>query len=170
MSCSRSKNNFNFNGCTTGSMVSTMTGGAETTVINFYKADWCGHCKNFKPEWEKLKELTKGMGNIKLNMYDEKSDEAKKANIKGWPTIIIIKGGKSEEYQGPRTAEAIMKKIGLDTAPNGGSKFSEMPAQCGGNYGNYDNYGNKEKSDAYYKTKYLKYKAKYMLVRSRLEN
>jgi protein disulfide-isomerase-like protein len=77
-------------------------------LVLFY-ADWCGHCKKVKPEWEKAASDAKGKGNmIKINCgdKDEKSSELmSKYNVEGFPTIIIFDNGTPTEYNGGRKAE-----------------------------------------------------------------
>ena len=154
MSYVRRGNNFNFN----------QRGGSENITITLYKADWCGHCKRFVPEWEKLKKAAEKIPNLTVKTCDDKNNADEIAQLKskglfkGFPTIIITRGT-DEEYDGPRTASDILEKLGFkeELTQNGGN--NKIPPQCGGS-----------KDNQYYKMKYLKYKAKYMLARSRLEN
>lgn len=181
MSNLRDRKNFNFY---------NQKGGAnESITISLYMADWCGHCVRFKPEWENLKDLVKDIPNVILNTYTDADNKAEieklksRGLFKGFPTIIITKGNETE-YNGERTAEAILNSLGIKSAKakcnltqkggndevevDGGNK---MPPQCGGSCDrrNFQT-GGKSKNDEYYKMKYLKYKAKYMLARSRLAN
>lgn len=160
MSCSGKGNNFNFNQC----------GGAENITITLYKAEWCGHCKSFAPEWQRLQSMVKGMSNITLKTCDDQNNKAEIAALKdknlfkGFPTIIITRSSQDKEYKGDRTAEAILASVGIKPQNQIGGNYEaegmQIPSQCGGS----------RKDDNYYKMKYLKYKAKYMLARSRLEN
>jgi len=82
-------------------------------VFKLFYVDWCGHCQNFKPIFEG--ELTEAVRNeqlpCRLEMVncEEKPEEAKKYNIRGYPTMVF-ENEKHEvvEYQGERTANAIM--------------------------------------------------------------
>ena len=50
----------------------------DFVFVDFY-ADWCGHCKTFKPEWAKLESTINRMGNkIKGNNVTVKSYEDSK--------------------------------------------------------------------------------------------
>lgn len=119
------------------------------TTIELYHANWCGHCKNFMPEWKKLKSMAK---DVTLKEYEESAnpEEMKKNGITGYPTIKITSGGKTHDYHGARTAQDI-----LDSIRNGGEFVDDdnQFAQCGG--------GN----DEMYKKKYHKYKTKYMQLK-----
>ena len=66
-------------------------------IVLFY-ADWCGHCKEFKPVWdETAKEVNKKDNKmIKVNCGEgtkEDKEIMKKYDIDGYPTIIIFENG-----------------------------------------------------------------------------
>lgn len=70
--------------------------------VTLYYANWCGHCVNFKPEWQKLtdniEKIQKKYKNIKisLNKFDDeqlKREGGGKINgndIKGFPTVKFL--------------------------------------------------------------------------------
>ncbi len=140
----------------------------EPRVI-LYFAEWCGHCKTFKPEWKKLMQELDKKG-IKYKEYEDSRDEAiiQSAGVKGYPTIKID----GQEYNGNRTADAILEYLFSDSKDEIGKKYD----QCGGGNKKFGftlrpmKGGSKESAqkDEYYKIKYLKYKAKYMLLRDEL--
>jgi thiol-disulfide isomerase/thioredoxin len=76
-------------------------------------ADWCGHCQTAEPEWTKLADSVDG----KATVYAIESDDYKDDDVSGYPTIKIIKGGKTSLYEGDRSAEsmkdALLKGNGL---------------------------------------------------------
>ena len=113
--------------------------------ITLYYANWCGHCQQFKPEWSKVVQKARKNG-IKTAEYEhgKNPDKIKEADIRGFPTIRIAKGGSSFDYDGERIADKIIE-VALSGQTGGASHVM---------------YGGK--SDDYYKMKYLKYKAKYL--------
>jgi len=72
------------------------------TIIFFY-ANWCGHCSEFKPVWNKLKKNEKNNYEfVEVESYDLEKDNYTndtlikninkiKKNIQGFPTIVYIK-------------------------------------------------------------------------------
>lgn len=115
--------------------------------VTLYYAQWCGHCKRFLPEWNKLKALLASQNN-KINDYDvvladyEESanpDIMNKENIQGYPTIKIEFNNKKTDYEGERTTDKLVEHIKNLGSQNGGG----------------------ENNKKYYK-KYMKYKNKYM--------
>jgi thiol-disulfide isomerase/thioredoxin len=72
----------------------------KDTVLIFY-ADWCGHCKDAKPVFEKARSEN---SKIVLINSDENKDLVEQFNIKGFPTIIK---GDGTKYQSGRTVKGI---------------------------------------------------------------
>jgi thiol-disulfide isomerase/thioredoxin len=87
-----------------------------------YHASWCGHCKNFLPEWNKFKQQIQSLNGkhkgirITTHEYEDKNlpvDGAtiKGEQIKGYPTlkITVTQNGKSNEieYEGKRNAKEL---------------------------------------------------------------
>lgn len=69
-------------------------------LVLFY-ADWCGHCKTIKPEWNAAAAKVNKNGNnkmIKINVGDAKDENQQQIsnayNIQGYPTILYLDSGK----------------------------------------------------------------------------
>ncbi|QDZ19653.1 protein disulfide isomerase [Chloropicon primus] len=80
-------------------------------LVEFF-APWCGHCKNLKPEWEKLATAMKGINTVAAIDVDANKGAGSKYQIKSLPTIkaFSVSKGKvdfEEDYKGERTAKAI---------------------------------------------------------------
>ena len=139
--------------------------------IILYYANWCGHCKTFKPEWQKIKTHIDGLNKTnKMVSYKEYEADAdtkviEKDQIQGFPTIRFNLGGQAVDYDGPRESDAVLNSLlnsPIPTSSNtfvGGSKKSKEYEQCGGS----------KLSQADYKIKYAKYKAKYFKLLSKME-
>jgi len=70
----------------------------------FFYTTWCPHCKNARPEWEKLKEEYEGkpINNTRVFFRDvdcDKEEEvADQYKVDGYPTIKLVKDGQIVEY------------------------------------------------------------------------
>jgi thiol-disulfide isomerase/thioredoxin len=75
--------------------------------IILFKADWCGHCNNFMPMWNKIQKNE--LENIKFTTYDADSnnDKIKEYKINGFPTLLMKSNNKLYEYAGERTLDSI---------------------------------------------------------------
>lgn len=99
-----------------------------------YYANWCGHCKRTKPEFQKL--MDNYNGNIKVAMIDCESSENKdlveNQQIKGFPTIRYYPNGISENYEdynGGRSYSDFVQYLGnvtgvTDKAPDNAAPFN----------------------------------------------
>ena len=71
-------------------------------------AEWCGHCKNFKPEMEKA-----AAKSPKIVLLDEATPEGKKFvkeyNVKGYPSVLT---GSGKPLNVDRTAASLLKAAG----------------------------------------------------------
>lgn len=81
-------------------------------LVVLYYASWCGHSKNFLPEWEKFsKYAQKNMSNVavgKMACENNKEKECFQQGVKGYPTVLIYKNNKVKTYQGERTSDALI--------------------------------------------------------------
>ena len=98
---------------------------SDECIVALFYAPWCGHCKTFKPEFEKAKEELDGKISNKAELKGKKvrfvkidCDEeenkaiAKKYDISGYPTVKIIKSDGSDiEYDGGRSLEGLRKYL-----------------------------------------------------------
>ena len=102
-------------------------------IVGKIYADWCGHCKSLKPEWNKMKEMIKlntgrTLKNVEFKFYEmgETAENDmynislqqqindfnakhfpngdKKVEVDGYPTLFKICRKKIEYYSGPRIA------------------------------------------------------------------
>ena len=91
-------------------------GGGEAKkplVIKLFWVDWCGHCKRFKPIWNKLKkENTLDVNYEDVNCEEEK-EVAQEEGIQGFPTIRLYDadGNLLEELEGSRDEDNIKNLI-----------------------------------------------------------
>ena len=89
-------------------------GGGDMKLI-IAKADWCGHCRKAAPEFARLKEGSPlSLGNGKTVIVEELDADKDKAaiselGVKGFPTLMVEKGGDKIEYPGERTYDAVVE-------------------------------------------------------------
>ncbi len=100
--------------------------------ITLFHASWCGHCTNFMPTWDQMRQDTSALKNIEFNAYEDselgnvpesvKSINGKPARSFGFPTLKVSIDGQDYLYGGVRTPEAIytfildiIKQIGRET-------------------------------------------------------
>lgn len=100
----------------------TVVQGHDFTFINFY-ADWCVHCRNFAPIWNKAEKETNLMTfedaegkelivkMIRINCV-EFAAECNKLHIPYFPNIRLYKSDTHFEiYDGSRTGDALVKYV-----------------------------------------------------------
>lgn len=101
------------------------------TSSRFY-APWCGHCKNLKPTYEKAAKNLAGLAKVAALDCDEEENKplCGQMGIKGFPTLKTVTPGsrpgkpRVEEYQGGRTAKAIVDAV-VDKIPNHVKKLQD---------------------------------------------
>jgi thiol-disulfide isomerase/thioredoxin len=83
---------------------------SATKSVVICKAEWCGHCKKAKPEFDNLLsaspiKLNDGTtATVKVLDADTDKEEIAKYNVKGYPTVLI----QGKEFPGERTSSAII--------------------------------------------------------------
>ena len=91
--------------------------GEDEGVADLYmfKVDWCPHCKKALPIWEDLAAEYQGknINGYKLNFIlvdgEADPDTADKYNIKGYPTIKLIKDNQIIEYDAKPDHDTILQ-------------------------------------------------------------
>lgn len=69
---------------------------SDLPVLVDYWAEWCGPCKMIAPVLEEVASEYEGRIKVcKLNI-DENTDTPAKFGIRGIPTLMVFKGGKTE--------------------------------------------------------------------------
>lgn len=76
----------------------------DVAEIYFFYTTWCPHCKKAMPIWQNLKDEIgeNSINGFKLNFLEVDCDEdtslADKFNVSGYPTIKLVKGTQTIEY------------------------------------------------------------------------
>jgi thiol-disulfide isomerase/thioredoxin len=84
-------------------------GSSNKPTLYLFKAEWCGHCKQFKDDWDKLQgnsELKKKVNFVTMDS-DKNKKEIEEWKVEGFPTLILKTGNKAIEYSDNRTVEHI---------------------------------------------------------------
>ncbi len=82
----------------------TLPDNTKITVILF-KADWCGHCKHFKPTWDKISEIYNKKYNFVVYDADKQREKFEEFKVDAFPTIMVKKGDDVMSYEGDRSFE-----------------------------------------------------------------
>jgi len=88
--------------------------------VYYFNAEWCGHCKQFKPIWTDFCNSLKPTDNIitKNVNCESNKDLCSKFNIEGYPTVIIEKDNQIIPYSGPRTVKGLRSALNLSIQSN----------------------------------------------------
>ena len=87
----------------------TMVGGGNEKKVDviLFKADWCGHCKRFKPVWEMLNKNFESKFNFIIYDADKDTNMVEKYKVDGFPTILFKDGEHVKPYDGRREYEEL---------------------------------------------------------------
>ena len=115
----------------------------KTKVYLFY-ADWCGHCKHYKPIFNEFKDKVSTDTNIviiEVNADDDMPDKNtlyKKYDIDGFPTTVIDKNNNMTKLVGNKSIEELM-----DVVYSKNQELNKTDRECNkNNQESFQNIGN----------------------------
>eukprot|EP00873_Tetraselmis_striata_P027056 jgi/Tetstr1/447320/TSEL_034757.t1 len=81
--------------------------------VEFFYAEWCGHCKKFMPTWEKVAADLSGEAEFKKINSDDKDvkELMTKYSVKGFPHVQKTVDGETTEFKGSRTEQNLVKFV-----------------------------------------------------------
>lgn len=62
-------------------------------------ADWCGHCKNFKPTWNEFRRKYENVLDIREIEESSNKEIMQELGVRGFPTIMLLNNGKKITYK-----------------------------------------------------------------------
>nr|XP_009858978.2 protein disulfide-isomerase A5-like [Ciona intestinalis] len=85
----------------------------HSNVLVMFSTPWCGHCRHFKPKYEKAADALKADGSLgklaSVNGNNEKN-LLKEYNVYGFPTLLHFQNGENKDkYKGERTMESVVR-------------------------------------------------------------
>lgn len=83
---------------------------SEKPVVVLYYADWCPHCTRAKPVLEALKKNNNKV-DVQLVDCEANKEEARKQNIRAYPTVKLHNNGDVVEFNNNVTMENLLKWI-----------------------------------------------------------
>ena len=88
-----------------------------TLRCTMYYVDWCPHCNDAKPEWDRIIDLFHGKTlngkKILVTKIDcvKNADEAKRLGINGYPTFKFDLDGRQMDFSGDRKFDSFKQFI-----------------------------------------------------------
>lgn len=88
----------------------------EKPVFVAYLADWCGHCRDFKPHWETVKQDLRmnpeNMNGMVITANDQNMRQLPLKQPSGFPTMSLYNGTEFvDDYKGMRSRDDVLAFI-----------------------------------------------------------
>jgi protein disulfide-isomerase A6 len=93
----------------------------KSPTLMLFHADWCGHCQNFMPNFDKFSNnINKSKLNILKFNADTDQNTIKSFNINGFPTVLLHDPNSKRfiQYTGDRSITDLVKFVSDNTGVN----------------------------------------------------
>eukprot|EP00428_Durinskia_dybowskii_P038450 CAMPEP_0170264362 /NCGR_PEP_ID=MMETSP0116_2-20130129/32075_1 /TAXON_ID=400756 /ORGANISM="Durinskia baltica, Strain CSIRO CS-38" /LENGTH=345 /DNA_ID=CAMNT_0010515453 /DNA_START=65 /DNA_END=1102 /DNA_ORIENTATION=- len=80
----------------------------------FFMAPWCGHCRKLAPDFEKLQKTYADTPNVVIGSLDcagAAQGTCGQHGVQGYPTLKLIVNGRTTEYNGARSYDAMKREV-----------------------------------------------------------
>jgi thiol-disulfide isomerase/thioredoxin len=94
-------------------MINKQSGGGGNKTAILFKADWCGHCKNFDPIWNKVQKTSSNIKFVKYDL-DKNPNEVNEYDVKSVPRIFLKTDKETYEYFGKRDEKSLKHFLNLN--------------------------------------------------------
>ncbi len=85
------------------------------TVVALFAADWCPHCRDYKPTWQKVQEEAKRKNEKKVRFVTVDCTESNpypgKYDIEGYPTVVAISSSGHKHISSRNSLEEIIQSL-----------------------------------------------------------
>jgi thiol-disulfide isomerase/thioredoxin len=85
------------------------------TVVALFAADWCPHCRDYKPTWQEIIENAKKKEEKRVRFVtvdcSDKNPYPGKYEIKGYPTVVAITPSGSKHITNRNSLEEIVQAL-----------------------------------------------------------
>ncbi len=83
----------------------SMSGGGNKKQVILFKAEWCGHCKNFKTTWEAISKAYNNKYEFITYDADKERNIFEKYKVDAFPTLILKNNEEIINYTGDRSVD-----------------------------------------------------------------
>ncbi len=85
------------------------------TVVALFAADWCPHCRDYKPTWQKVQEEAKRKNEKKVRFVTVDCTDTNpypgKYDIEGYPTVVAISPSGHKHVTSRNSLEEIVQSL-----------------------------------------------------------
>lgn len=84
---------------------------AEDECVVYFTAEWCGPCKQLKPQYARASVLDESLNYYMVDVDKINADELKSYGVQSIPQVFVMQKGQIVKPIKSRTAEAILEEL-----------------------------------------------------------
>lgn len=84
---------------------------AEDECVVYFTAEWCGPCKQLKPQYARLSVLDPDTSYYMVDVDKVKMEDLQKYGVQSIPQVFVMEKGEITKTIKSRTAESILEEL-----------------------------------------------------------